>query len=362
MDNPVLAEDLALIRRSLGETGRFAGATVLLTGCAGFLGFHLLHFLLRHGGELGLQRVIGLDSFRLHRPAWLAGLERGFPGLLRVRRFDIAEDSLADVPGAAEARFVLHMASIASPSFYRRYPLETIDANVWGLRRLLDFYRGSQRLEGLLFFSSSEVYGDPAPGDIPTPETYRGNVACQGPRACYDESKRFGETLCEVFARSAGLPVRIVRPFNNYGPGMRIDDRRLPADLARAVLEGEDIVLLSDGSPRRTFCYAADAAAGYLKVLLHDAFESFNIGSDGPEIAVGDLAEIYRAAGAELLGYRGALRREQSADPHYLTDNPGRRCPDIAKARRLLGFAPAIGVEEGVRRHLRFLLQERGTP
>src|SRR5262249_19736334 len=175
---------------------------------------------------------------------------------------------------------------------------------------------------------------------------------------CYDESKRFGETLCEVFALSAGLPVRIVRPFNNYGPGMRVEDRRLPADLARSVLEGRDIALHSDGSPTRTFCCVAAAATGYLKALLHGAFDCFNIGSDGPEIAVRDFAEIYRAAGAELLGYRGALRQERSADPHYLTDNPSRRCPDIGKARRLLGFAPAGGPAEGRRRHLRFLQHE----
>ena len=358
MTNPILAGDLALIRESLGPTGRFRGAVVLLTGCGGFLGFTLLQFLLRCSEELGIARVIALDSFLLGRPAWLDRLERAFPGRLALARFDIAKDAIAAVDGAGEARFVLHMASIASPSFYRRYPLETIDANVWGLRRLLDFYRGSKQLEGFLFFSSSEIYGDPPAERVPTGEDYRGNVSCLGPRACYDEAKRFGETLCSVFARSDGFPVTIVRPFNNYGPGMALADRRLPADLARAVIEGRDLVLHSDGSPTRSFCYVADAVAGYLKCLLHRGFEAFNIGSDEAETSVAELAQLFRSAGAGIFGYAGTLRFEPSAEADYLADNPARRRPSIAKARRLLGYAPRVGVAEGVARYLEFLKQE----
>src|SRR5579862_7001463 len=358
MANAILAEDLGLIRHALGPTERFRGAVVLATGCGGFLGFTLLQFLLRHGHELGVARVIGLDSFLLGKPAWLGALEREFPRLLALSRFDIARDSIESVEGAGQARFVFHMASIASPSFYRQYPLETIDANVWGLRSLLEFYRGSDRLEGLLFFSSSEIYGDPPPEHVPTGEDYRGNVSCLGPRACYDEAKRFGETLCSVFARTAGLPITIARPFNNYGPGMGTGDRRLPADLARAVIEGRDIVLHSDGSPTRSFCYVAAAVAGSLKCLLHRGFESFNIGSDGPETSVAELAELFRAAGAEILGYRGKVKFEPSPDADYLADNPSRRRPDIGKARSLLGYVPQVGIREGVARYLGFLKQE----
>jgi len=359
MANPILTEDLGLIRRALGPTERFRGAVVMVTGCGGFLGFTLLQFLLRHGEGLGLSRVIGLDSFLLGRPAWLDRLQREFPRLLALTPFDVARDSIESVDGAGEARFVLHMASIASPSFYRRYPLETIDANVWGLRRLLEFYRGSERLEGFLFFSSSEIYGDPPPEHVPTTEDYRGNVSPLGPRACYDEAKRFGETLCSVFARTDKLPIAIARPFNNYGPGMATTDRRLPADLARAVLEDRDIVLHSDGSPTRSFCYAADAMAGYLKCLLHRGFDCFNIGSDGPETSVAELAQLFRAAGAEVFGYRGKVRFEPSTDADYLADNPTRRRPAIDKARRLLGYAPSVAVADGVVRYLRFLKLER---
>jgi nucleoside-diphosphate-sugar epimerase len=209
----------------------------------------------------------------------------------------------------------VHGASIASPTFYRKYPVETLDANIWGLRHILDLYRGRDTLKGLLFFSSSEIYGDPDPSAIPTPETYRGNVSCHGPRACYDESKRFGETMAWVYAQQFGMPITVARPFNNYGPGMRLGDKRLPADFALAVTEGRDLVILSDGTPTRTFCYVADAVAGYLLCLLHGSYDYFNIGIDKPEIMVRELAEIYRKAAGGGLRLRrpGPLRGKRGS-------------------------------------------------
>lgn len=358
--NSILVSDLKHIHARLQpQWTRFQDATVVVTGCAGFLGFYVMNYLVRHAGELGVRAVVGLDTFLLAQPAWLEKLARAYPNVLDVRPFDISRDRLEDVPGAAQAHYVIHMASIASPTFYRRYPLETIDANIWGLRRLLDFYEGSAELKGLLFFSSSEIYGDPDPAHIPTTEDYRGNVACVGPRACYDESKRFGETVCQTFAATRAMPITVARPFNNFGPGMRLDDRRLPADLAQCVMEGRDIVLYSDGAPSRTFCYIADAIAGYFLCLLHGRFDAFNIGVEKPEMSVRQLAEIYRRAGGEILGYRGEIRQQVSEDKDYLGHNPLRRCPVIAKAREKLGYDPVILAEEGVRRYLQFLKEDR---
>jgi UDP-glucuronate decarboxylase len=358
--NAIVKGDLQSIHQAVSLHRRWDGAIVLVTGCAGFLGFYLTQYLVRSAGELGIRRVIGLETFLLGKPRWLLQLAEEFASVLSLQSFDIARDRLEDVVEAKAARYVIHAASIASPTFYRQYPLETIDANVWGLRRLLDFYKGADGLEGFLFYSSSEVYGDPDPQSIPTDETYRGNVACVGPRACYDESKRFGETLCSVFATTHGMPITIVRPFNNYGPGMRVGDKRLPADLAEAVVGGRDITLWSDGAPSRTYCYVSDAVAGYFLCLLHGKYDCFNIGSDQRELTVRELAEIYRAAGVELFGYSGKINFEKSEDPEYLTHNPNRRRPDIRKARQKLGYSPKIAVEEGVRRHLQFLSYERG--
>jgi UDP-glucuronate decarboxylase len=355
MPNAIVSQDLEYIHNSVNPGDRFRGATIVVTGCAGFLGFYFLQYLVLYASRLGLKKVIGLDTFLLRTPAWVEDLRRTHPDTLEIHQFDVAINSLSVIEGAKEARYVIHMASIASPSFYRQYPVETIDANIVGLRDILGLYIDSPNLGGILYFSSSEIYGDPDSAHIPTDEEYRGNVTCTGPRACYDEAKRLGETLCYVFGTKYSMPVCVARPFNNFGPGMRIDDKRLPADFALAVLQGHDITILSDGSPTRTFCYISDAIIGYLLCLLHGKYEYFNIGMDKPEISVREFADIYVEAGREIVGYAGQAVFGTSAEPDYLKDNPNRRCPNIDKARRILGYRPTISVNEGVRRFLTFL-------
>jgi UDP-glucuronate decarboxylase len=356
MTNTIVREDMETIFRSLSsaEKEKLHNSTVLVTGAGGFLGFYFMQFFVRFANHLQLKKVIVLENFITGNRDWLQALEEAHPDFITLHNFNVIHDRIDAIPGADHADFIIHLASIASPSFYRKYPIETVDANVTGLRKLLDFY-AHRTIKGFLFFSSSEVYGDPLPDHIPTREEYRGNVATIGPRACYDEAKRFGETLCYLFAEQYSLPISIVRPFNNYGPGMNIDDKRLPADLAKAVLEGCDLVLHSDGNPTRTFCYIADAITGYLKVLLSGRFDVFNIGMDQPEVSVRDFAEFFRDAGKKLFGYQGEIRFMPSAEQAYLTDNPSRRCPDISKARTLLGFNPVVTVHEGIERYLLFL-------
>jgi UDP-glucuronate decarboxylase len=228
-----------------------------------------------------------------------------------------------------------------------------MDANVNGLRSLLEYALAEQRagrpLKGFLFYSTSEIYGDPTPENIPTPETYRGNVSCTGPRACYDESKRYGETLCVSFAQVHGLPISVARPFNNYGPGLKISDRRVLPDFARDIFSGRDVTMLSTGSPTRTFCYITDAITGYYKVLVKGRpGEAYNIGTETPEISMAELADRMVALAREYVGYAGKVVRAQSDDPAYLTDNPNRRCPIITKASTELGYHPVVGIEEGL--------------
>lgn len=352
----IVKQDLERIYNGLTteERGEFQGSTILLTGGAGFLGFYFIQFFTHYQQELGIKKVICLDNFQVGEPKWLKDLSE--EGKVELHRFNVITDDIATVPGAEEADYIYHMASIASPIFYRKYPIETLDANIWGLRRLLDFYC-EKPIKGLVFYSSSEIYGDPTPENIPTPESYRGNVDCQGPRACYDEAKRFGETMCYLFHQKYGVPISIIRPFNNYGPGMRLNDARVPADFANAVRQGKDIVMFSDGSPTRTFCYISDAITGYLKGLLHakEGFEAYNIGMDKPEISIRRLAEIYQEAGKEIFGYSGKVKFEVSTDKEYLSNNPNRRCPVIEKARRMLGYNPQVEVEQGVRYFLEYV-------
>ena len=353
----VIACDLNYICEQLhDEFNCLSGKHVLLTGGAGFLGHYLVQAALHWNATIGRNapaiRMTVFDS-----------LVRGYPGWLSDRKGDknlvvLQHDIRNPFPVPIEDfNYIIHAASIASPTYYRRDPIATMDANINGLRTLLDYAHHQKNqgtpLDGFLFFSSSEIYGDPSPESIPTPETYRGFVSCTGPRACYDEAKRYGETLCVNFSQQLGLPIKVARPFNNYGPGLKISDRRVIPDFARDILSGRDIVMLSDGSPRRTYCYTADAIVGYYKILVKGVpGEAYNVGVESPEISVAGLADKLVGFGRELFGYKGKVVHQTSDDQSYLIDNPNRRCPIIEKARNHVGYNPTVALDEGLRRSM----------
>ncbi|QVL50316.1 MAG: NAD-dependent epimerase/dehydratase family protein [Thiocapsa sp.] len=350
----VVQTDLNYICKHLSEEfSALSSKNLLITGGAGFLGYYLVQAVLHWNKANPAAKPIHLtiyDNYIRGVPEWLTHLS-GNPNL-ELLKHDIT-NPLPETIG--NFQFIIHAASIASPTFYRKYPIETMDANVNGLRFLLEYCLQQKAkgnpVEGFLFYSTSEIYGDPTPESIPTPETYRGNVSCTGPRACYDESKRFGETLCVNFALQHDLPIKIARPFNNYGPGLKITDRRVLPDFARDIFNERDIVLLSDGSPTRTFCYIADAIVGYYKVLVkgHPG-ESYNVGVETPEISMANLAERVVGLARDLFDYRGQVVRRTSGDQDYLIDNPNRRCPIIDKARDHVGYNPNITIDDGLRR------------
>jgi dTDP-glucose 4,6-dehydratase/UDP-glucuronate decarboxylase len=351
-----------ILERAAAELAALSGKRLLVTGGAGFLGYYLTQAALRWNRTTGADAPISVtvvDSFARGVPDWIEGLERAN---LQILRHDIREP-LPETLGHFE--YVIHAAGIASPTYYRLHPIETMDANVIGLRLLLDrateYARLGQVTEGFLFYSSSEIYGDPTPDQIPTPETYRGNVSCTGPRACYDESKRYGETLCVNFARQRQLPVTIARPFNNYGPGLKLTDRRVIPDLARNIFDGEDLALFSDGSATRTFCYVADAVVGYYKVLVKGkAGEPYNVGTEGPEISMQELATRMVRIARGLFGYSGRVVLRTSSQPDYLVDNPSRRRPDLSKALEHLDYSPSVELDDGLARTLVWYADNRG--
>ncbi len=346
--NSIEEKDLNyIIAKAKEEFETLAGNTILFTGANGFLGYYFIKSIFAWNRKYPEKKIklYALDNFPKGIPEWLLSEKKIEILKADVTKFKLSPNQTFD--------YIIHAASIASPTFYRQFPIETINANIQGLYHVLNYTVARKKtkrpVRGLLFFSSSEIYGDPTPDNIPTPETYRGNVSCTGPRACYDESKRFGETLCVNYSRVYGLPIKIARPFNNYGPGLKIDDKRVIPDFAKNILANNNIVLLSQGSPTRTFCYITDALAGYIKILIKGLpAESYNIGVENPEISMIDLAEKMKKLAAKEFGYSGKIIKEKSKDSDYLTDNPNRRCPQIAKAKKNLGYNPEISLDRGL--------------
>jgi dTDP-glucose 4,6-dehydratase/UDP-glucuronate decarboxylase len=343
----VVKDDLEIIIKDLeNDLKKLGGSRFLITGAGGFLGFYLVNVLTFWNAKNPDRKILvhACDNFFRGRPQWLEALEESKE--LTLIEHDITQP-LPDELGSFE--FIIHAASIASPTFYRKYPIETMDANVNGLRLILDRCVNDESTKGLLYFSTSEIYGDPYKDDIPTPETYRGNVSCTGPRACYDESKRFGETLCTSFSQVHNVPVKIARPFNNYGPGLKISDGRVLPDFCSNIFLNQDIVLLSDGSPTRTFCYVSDAITGYFKILFSGRNgEAYNIGVESPEISMLELAEKVIKIGSDHFGYNGKLIYGKSSEKDYLIDNPQRRCPIIEKAKKELNYKPKVDINNGL--------------
>jgi nucleoside-diphosphate-sugar epimerase len=309
----------------------------LVAGGAGFIGSHLCRALLARGWD-----VICLDNLSTGRRANVAELD-GTPGFRFVA---------ADVCTAPEiaADLVLHLASPASPVHYKAHPIETMLANSLGTRRLLDLAAGSGAR--FVFASTSEVYGDPL--EHPQRETYWGNVNPIGPRACYDESKRFGEALTQEYRRTRGVNTGLVRIFNTYGPRMNRADGRVVPAFVDAALAGEPLPVHGEGLQTRSFCYVDDLVAGLLHVALdRDADgEVFNIGNPH-EVTMLDLArEVAEAAGGEpavCLLPRGA-------------DDPARRQPDITRMRGRYGWEPAVPLAEGIRRTLAWFRDHDPAP
>jgi dTDP-glucose 4,6-dehydratase/UDP-glucuronate decarboxylase len=344
----IITEDANLIVRDLsGIFDRLSRRRMLLTGAGGFLCSYFLDvFAAYNAAHPGKEiDVLALDDFSVSPPERIAPLGR-IPGIT-IAKHDVTQP----LTGHAPFDFMIHGASIASPVTYRKFPLKTIDVNVNGTWKLME-QALQEKTESYLWFSSSEIYGDPDPRFVPTDENYWGNVSCTGPRACYDESKRLGETLASTYFRMHQLPVKTVRPFNVYGPGQRLDDQRIIPDLMASSLKGGPLVLFSDGRPTRSFCYASDFVRATMMILMDgNDGDAYNVGND-EEVSIRQVAEVM----AEVANPAAPLKVEfrVSDDQAYLTDNPNRRCPDLTKLRSELGWEPLVPLREGLSRTLQY--------
>lgn len=334
----------AVIAQLGGDVQRFAGKTVLISGGAGFLGRHFLTVFrqLNDGALAEPCKVISADNFITGDQQALRENGHDDPNIVNVWA-----DVTYPLPVREDLDFIIHAAGVASPVYYMKYPLETIESAVQGTKNLLELARRNPGLSGFLFFSSSEIYGDPDPSAVPTPETYHGYVSSVGPRACYDESKRLGETISTIYQQHHGVPVAIVRPFNVFGPGMKHSDRRVVPMFTYEALNGRPLPVHGDGRQTRTFCYISDAIAGFLRVLLHGRpGEAYNIGNAENEIAMRDLAAMFTdlvpGADLEFIDYPDT----------YPAGEPQRRCPDLTKAQDELGYAARHDLKTGLGRFI----------
>jgi UDP-glucuronate decarboxylase len=318
---------------------QFAGATILISGGAGFLGRHFVNFF----AELNRStlktpcRVIALDNF-------ITGSRSGWGHNASSHVEFVWSDITYPLPKITDLSYIIHLAGVASPVYYMKYPIETIEAAVHGTKNLLDLARTNHSLKGFLFFSSSEIYGNPDPRFVPTPETYHGYVSSTGPRACYDESKRLGETISVVYHEKYDIPVTIVRPFNVFGPGMGHNDRRVVPMFTYQSLNHIPITVHSDGHQTRTFCYVSDAISGFIRaLLLGTRGDAYNIGNADDEITISQLASLF----IEL--EPSVTIRHIDYPKSYPAGEPQRRCPDLTKAQVELGYRHSIGLKEGLR-------------
>jgi UDP-glucuronate decarboxylase len=338
----LLDSDLAEVVALLGEAGHsFAGKTVLMTGARGFLGRYFTE-VFAHLNQHILDTpctFIGIDNL-------LTSGEMGSETIERPNMRFVNGDVIKPVEHEGPLDYVIHAAGIASPFYYRAYPLETLEVAITGTRNMLEL--ATRHDARFTFFSSSEIYGDPDAAHVPTQESYRGSVSCRGPRACYDESKRVGETLCYVYHEKFGTATTTIRPFNVYGPGMQENDYRVLPNFASRIKGGLPLSVYGSGAQTRTFCYIVDALVGFLLTIIRGVpGEAYNIGNPRPEVSMRDLIETIE----RVLGRKVPYNAIEYPDS-YPADEPMRRCPDIRKARLQLKYEPKVPLEQGLRRFL----------
>jgi dTDP-glucose 4,6-dehydratase len=306
---------------------------ILITGAAGFLGSHLCDRLLSDGHE-----VVGMDNR-------VSGRTENLKTAFENPDFSFHEHDVTEfIHVSGELDAVLHLASLASPVFYRDHPIKTLKVGALGTHKTLGLAK--EKDATYLFTSTSEVYGDPEIN--PQPESYRGNVDPFGPRSCYDESKRYGESLVRAYRDEHDLDVRVARIFNTYGPRMRLDDGRVIPNFAKQALTERDLTVYGDGKQTRSFCYVSDMIDGLVALLESDIKEPVNIGNPD-ERTINELAEII----IDLTDSASGVTHEELPP-----QDPQVRRPDITKARNELDWEPQVSLRDGLQESIKYFQEE----
>lgn len=342
--NKIIKEDLEFIYSSDINWSLFYNKTILITGANGFLPAYLVESLLYLNYKKPQNNVKVIALVRSLKNAQSRFSEYLNNLNLEFIEQDVCEPILKEI----KVDYIIHAASQASPKYYGIDPVGTISANVMGTINLLNFSRFNN-IKSFLFFSSSEVYGELSSSQMPAKEHVFGYIDPTNVRACYSESKRMGENICISYNHQFAIPIKIVRPFHTYGPGMKLDDGRVYADFVSDILNNKDICMLSDGSATRAFCYLSDATIGFFKVLLNGINgEAYNVGNPNEEYSILELAEIIVNIYPEKnLKVNKHIRLE---DHSYLKSIVSRNSPDISKISNSLNWEPIMSVTSGFKR------------
>lgn len=349
MDSIVKKDISEIIRSIKKDAHALEGKTLLISGGAGFIGGYIVGTIYELNRRVFRKpcKVISLDNFLTSKR------KNEFSAMKRQSVVTLEQDVTKPFAIRGKIDYIIHAAGLASPVYYRKFPMETIESAIFGAKNLLEVARG-KKVKSFLFFSSSEIYGDPDQNFIPTPETYRGNVSSTGPRACYDESKRLGETICMTYYDLYRIPVKIVRPFNIFGPRMRPDDYRVIPTFLSNVIQGKPLPVHDEGNQTRTFCYVTDAVTSFFKVLLSTKNgEVYNVGNDENEINMMSLAQLV----SDIVGGKAEIHKV-AYPASYPQEEPRRRCPDLTKIRTELGYRPLVSLKTGLTRTLKWFRKE----
>ena len=334
LSNEIVSEDIKIILDDLKDYfDIFENKRILVVGGRGFLGTYFVKTLLEINKLIKKPcKIIVVDNL-------ITSKDKELHNDVDFLEKDISEKFTID----GELDYIIHTASIASPPIYRKFPIKTVDVNYQGTRNLLELAK-EKKISGMLYLSSSEIYGEPQ--IIPTPESCVGQVSSTGPRACYDESKRLGETISILYHQQFNVPIKIARPFNVYGPYLNLNDGRVIPDFMKNALENSEIIIHSDGKPTRSFCYISDAMKAFFRLLLIAPNGSIcNVGND-EELSIIDVATTIK----KILDTDIKISLKESTDPNYTVDNPQRRCPDLKLIEKLTGYKPSIKFETGISR------------
>lgn len=339
---PILEQDMRMITNVNLPWDRFSNKTIVISGANGFLPAYMIETLLYLNDTKNLElKIIGIVRNQIR------GQHRFKNYLQRSDLKLLVQDVSKSFTIDEKIDFIIHAASQASPKYYGTDPVGTLSANVLGTYHLLELAK-KHEVENFFYFSSGEVYGEVNPEQIPTKETTFGYVDPMNVRSCYAESKRMAENMIISYAHQFGLPVKIVRPFHIYGPGIKIGDGRVYSDFIADIINNRDIVILGDGLAVRAFCYLSDATMGFFTVLLQGKnSEAYNIGNPNCTLSIMELATrlTYEFKDRNLKVVKKSRPDQSNYIPSKITINT----PDISKSVEL-GWQPCISIEEGFRK------------